>query len=70
MQVLASNSSAQTIMALKPSKALARMSELLARNKEGSFCREEEIEMERYLTLEHLVRLAKANAGKQLAQVG
>jgi len=44
-----------------------RVSELWARNKEGELSRQEETELERHLTLEHLVRLAKAHAYKRLA---
>ena len=42
------------------------MSELLERNKSGSISRTEEAELDRYLLLEHWVRLAKAHAYKQL----
>ena len=42
------------------------MSELLERNKSGSLSRTEEAELDRYLLLEHWIRLAKAHAYKQL----
>ena len=53
---------------IRPSPELqARVSELLHRNKEGELSQREGAELERYLTLEHLVRLAKAHAYRQLA---
>jgi hypothetical protein len=42
------------------------MSELLDRNKSGTLLRSEQVELDRYLLLEHLVRLAKAHAYKNL----
>ena len=69
IQTLATSPSPETILALRPSEALqARISELLARSKEGPITHVEESEMERYLTLEHWVRLAKAYAYQQLAK--
>ncbi|MFM9264059.1 hypothetical protein [Tychonema sp. BBK16] len=43
----------------------ARMSALLDRNKSGNLSRLEEVELDRYLLLEHWVRLAKAHAYKR-----
>ena len=58
----------EQVLAIRPSSELqARVSELLGRSKDGELSRQEETELERYLTLEHLVRLAKAHAHKQLA---
>jgi hypothetical protein len=42
------------------------MSQLLAQNKAGQLSPQEETELDRYLTLEHLVRLAKAQAMAKL----
>jgi len=68
IELLASQPTPEQVLALRPSPELqARVSELLGRNKEGELSRQEETELERYLTLEHLVRLAKARAHKQLA---
>ena len=67
IQLLASQPSPEAILAIRPTPALqARMSELLERNKSGSLSRTEESELDRYLLLEHWVRLAKAHAYKQL----
>lgn len=57
---LASQPSAEEILAIRPSAALqTRVSDLLAQSKAGTLCAKGEVELERYLTLEHLVRLAK-----------
>jgi hypothetical protein len=51
------------VLASQPTPELqARMSQLLAQNKAGQLSPQEETELDRYLTLEHLVRLAKAQA--------
>ena len=44
----------------------SRMSNLLDRNKSGTLSRPEEVELDRYLLLEHWVRLAKAHAYKRI----
>ena len=67
IELLTSQPSPEQVSSIRPSPRLqARVSELLRRNKEGELTRGEEAELERYLTLEHLVRLAKAHAYKQL----
>ncbi|MBD2579110.1 hypothetical protein [Oscillatoria sp. FACHB-1406] len=67
LELLASQPSPEAILALRPAPALqARMSELLAASKSGNLSSEREIERDRYLLLEHWVRLAKAYAFKQL----
>jgi hypothetical protein len=69
MVLLASQPTPEEILGIRPSPELqARVSELLAKNKTTPLTRPEEAELERYLTLEHLVRLAKAHAYKQLNQ--
>jgi hypothetical protein len=68
MDVLASQPTPEQILSIQPSQPLqARMTHLLQKNKAGSLSRGEEAEMERYLMLEHLVRLAKATALQQKA---
>jgi hypothetical protein len=47
-------------------KAQARVNELLLKNKSEGLSTEENAEMERYMTLEHIIRLAKSNALQQL----
>jgi len=68
IELLTSQPTPEQVLAIRPSPELqARVSELLGRSKDGELSRQEETELERYLTLEHLVRLAKAHAHKQLA---
>lgn len=68
MDILASRPTAEEILALKPSSDLQiRITNLLAKAKEHPLSRREETELDRYLMLEHLVRLAKAKA---LSQIG
>jgi 16S rRNA C1402 (ribose-2'-O) methylase RsmI len=67
VELLASQPNPEFILAIRPTPTLqARMSELLERNKSGSLSRSEEVELDRYLLLEHWVRLAKAHAYKRL----
>jgi len=59
------------VLALKPSPELeARVRELLAKNRTGCLAADEEREWGLYQYLEHLVRLAKANALQQLRLAG
>ncbi len=56
------------LIALKPSIAVQqRVEDLLLKNREGSLDDKEKQELERYLTLEHLISLAKASARKRLS---
>ena len=67
IELLASQPSPEAILAIHPAPALqARTIELLDRNKSGTLSRSEEVELERYLLLEDLVRLAKTHAYKNL----
>jgi len=66
VEILASQPAPEQVLALRPSPELqTRVSELLARSKTEELSRHEEAELERYLLLEHLVRLAKAHAYQQ-----
>ncbi len=57
----------EQVLALHPAPELRqRISDLLYRSREGALAPEETTERERYLMIEHLVRLAKAHAAKQL----
>jgi hypothetical protein len=68
LTVLASQPSPQQVLAIRPSDGMqARISDLLLRSKATGLSRDEEAELDRYLNLEHLVRLAKARALKQIA---
>jgi hypothetical protein len=70
VELLASQPSPEAVLAIRPTPALqARMSELLEQNKCGTLRRSAEVELDRYLLLEHWVRLAKAHAYKNLQKV-
>ncbi|WP_416671000.1 hypothetical protein [Egbenema bharatensis] len=65
--LLASQPTPEQILAIRPSLEFqARVSDLLAQSKTGILSAKGEAELERYLTLEHLVRLAKTHALGQL----
>ena len=67
IELLASQPTPEVVLAIRPTPALQeRMSELLAQNKSGTLTRSEEVELDRYMLLEHWVRLAKAHAYKNL----
>jgi hypothetical protein len=68
LEVLASQPSPEKVLGLQPSPELqTRVTALLDRGKRNELAPQEEAEMERYLVVEHLVRLAKAHAYKVLA---
>lgn len=67
--LLASQPTPQQILAIRPSPEFqTRVSDLLAQSKAGTLSAKGEAELERYLTIEHLVRMAKAHAFEQLRQ--
>ena len=69
--VLASRPTAEQVLALRATADMqSRVDELLHRSKDGALSRAEEAELEKYLVLEHLVRLAKARALEHLAPGG
>ncbi len=66
-EVLAGLPSAEEILKLRPSLALqARISELLEKNRTVGLTPAEEQQWQQYQYLEHLVRMAKANAAVML----
>jgi hypothetical protein len=68
MELLTSAPTPEQVLAIRASPALdQRVSELLARSKEGQLSRAEEREFDRIMMLEHLVRMAKAHALKQIS---
>jgi hypothetical protein len=68
IDLLTSRPIPEQVLAIRPSPELqARASELLARAKTGEISTLEESELERILTLEHLVRMAKAQAYLKLS---
>jgi hypothetical protein len=63
LDILASQPSPDRVLAIRPTAQLqSRMSELLDRRKSGELPQSEEAELDRYLLIEHWVRLAKAHA--------
>lgn len=67
IEVLTSQPTPAQILALQPSPALQeRVSELLQRKRQEGLTSTDAAELERYLFLEHLVRMAKARALQQL----
>ncbi|MEH1769511.1 hypothetical protein [Nostoc sp.] len=67
--LLASQPTPEQILAIRPSPEFqTRVSDLLAQSKAGALLAKGEAELERYLTIEHLVRMAKAHAFEQLRQ--
>jgi len=69
IEVLTSQPTPEQVLALRPSTELqARTSDLLARSKQGTLGPMEAIELERYMLLEHLVRMAKAHAYQRMAR--
>jgi hypothetical protein len=68
IELLVSQPRPEQVLAVKPSPEFqTRVSDLLQRSKQGRLSVKESAELERHLMLEHLVRLAKAHAYKQLA---
>jgi hypothetical protein len=60
---IAAGTTPQNVIAFRPSEAAqARIEDLLLREKEDNLTSAEKSELEHYLQLEHLMRLAKARA--------
>ena len=69
LERLAALPTAAEVLQLHPSPALQlRISELLAKNRSGGLSPEEEVDFSRFEYLEHLVRLAKAQAHLKIKQ--
>lgn len=65
---IAAGSSPSKVIAFRPSDAAkGRVAELIAREKEGGLTPDETSELDHYIQLEHIMRLAKARARKYLA---
>lgn len=66
---IASGTSPEKVIAFRPSESLqSRVSDLLFRNQNESLNSEEKSELESYMLLEHIMRLAKARSSKILTQ--
>jgi hypothetical protein len=65
---IAAGSSPSKVIAFRPSPAAkARVADLIAREKESHLTPDEASELEHYMQLEHIMRLAKARARKYLS---
>ena len=65
---IAAGSSPRTIADFRPSpETKMRVAELVRREKTSSLTADEQIELEDYLRLEHIMRLAKARAKQYLS---
>lgn len=68
IEFIASGPSQQRVADFKPSAALSlQVEELIAKEKSGVLTAEETTELDYYMQLEHIMRLAKARARQQLA---
>jgi hypothetical protein len=66
--VLTSQPTPEQVLAIRPSPELqARANELQERSKQGALTTQEHTMLDRYMLLEHMVRIAKANAYRRLA---
>lgn len=60
---IAAGTTPQNVIAFRPSEeSQARVADLLAREKNGELTPSEKSELDHYLQIEHLMRLAKARA--------
>ena len=67
IEFLAGGTTPAEIVAFRPSEAARRrVSDLIQREKEGLLSPDETIELEHYLELEHIMRLARAHARHHL----
>jgi hypothetical protein len=68
IEFIAAGTSPDDVAAFRPSEATRqRVAELVEHEKTGSLSVEERSELENYLQLEHLMRLAKARARRYVA---
>lgn len=68
---IAAGSTPADVVAFRPSPAAqARVSDLLAREKADGLSADEKAELDLYLQIEHIMRLAKARARRFLPKVG
>lgn len=69
VEFIASGTKPETVVEFRPSdQTKARVSQLIEQEKQGQISAEERSELEHYLQLEHLMRLAKAKARQYLQQ--
>ena len=69
IELIAAGSSPSKVIAFRPSEAAkARVVDLVTREKTGGLTPDETSELEHYLQLEHIMRLAKARAKKYVSK--
>jgi hypothetical protein len=69
VEFIAASSGPRSVIAFRPSEATrARVAELVQREKTEGLTPAETSELDHYLQLEHVMRLAKARAKKYLAE--
>jgi hypothetical protein len=69
VEFIAANTAPAKLIAFRPSKATrSRVAELMGREKTGGLTRDEASELNHFVEIEHLMRLAKARARQQLAE--
>lgn len=67
IEFIAAGTSPQNVVAFRPSEeARARVADLIERERDGGLTPDEKSELDHYLQLEHLMRLAKARARNYL----
>jgi hypothetical protein len=67
IEFIAAGTSPQNVIAFRPSEeAKARVADLIFREKTEGLSAEEQSELDHYLQIEHLMRLAKARAHRYL----
>ena len=68
IEFIAAGTSPQNVVAFRPSQsARERVADLLHREKTSALSPDEQSELDHYLQLEHLMRLAKARARRHIA---
>lgn len=68
IEFIAAGTSPQNVIAFRPSEeGKARVADLIFREKTEGLSAEEKSELDHYLQIEHLMRLAKARAHRYLA---
>jgi hypothetical protein len=68
IEFIAAGTSPQNVVAFRPSQsARERVAELIQREKTSALSPDEQSELDHYLQLEHMMRLAKARARQHIA---
>lgn len=69
VEFIADNTAPAKLIAFRPSaRTRSRVADLVAREKAGALTRDESSELDHFLEIEHLMRLARARARQRLAE--